>query len=34
MTNILPPHFSAVHQAIKYLLELQTDKGDVRDVLK
>ncbi|MBM4053276.1 MAG: DNA polymerase III subunit chi [Planctomycetes bacterium] len=26
--------FPAVHQAIKYLLELQTDKSDVRDVLK
>ena len=26
--------FPAVHQAIKYLLELQADKSDVRDVLK
>jgi hypothetical protein len=26
--------FPAVHKAIKHLLELQTDKSDVRDVLK
>jgi len=26
--------FSQVHHAIKYLLDLQTDKSDVRDVLK
>jgi len=26
--------FPAVHQAIKYLLELQTDKRDVRDILR